>query len=108
MGLEQAADLMQRHLGFPRAQAMADLNWYSHAPATPMGYATGWALINAARDRLRAEGGGLSLKDFHDRLLACGSIALPLVLRRAFGEEFEAAVRGMVFNRPPGESAGLR
>lgn len=108
MSLERAADLMQRHLGFPRAQAMADLDWYSHAPATPMGYASGWALINAARDRLRAESGAVVHREFHDRLLACGSIALPLVLRRAFGEDFAAAVRGMVFNRPPGESAGFR
>jgi uncharacterized protein (DUF885 family) len=106
--LEQASALMQRHLGFPPAQAMADLNWYTHAPATPMGYATGWALINATRDRLRAERREPGMRDFHDRLLSCGSIALPLVLRRAFGEDFEAGVRGMIFTRPPGESASFR
>jgi hypothetical protein len=29
-------------------------------------------------------------------------------LRRAFGEDFEAGVRGMIFTRPPGESASIR
>ncbi len=98
--IEQAADRMVAHLGFPREQALADLKWYSRAPTVPMGYATGWALINALRDRLRAENTGLSLRDFHDRLLSAGSIGLPLVIRRVFGENMWQNVRGMVFGAP--------
>jgi len=98
--IEQAADRMVAHLGFPREQALADLKWYSRAPTVPMGYATGWALINALRDRLRAENTGLSLRDFHDHLLSAGSIGLPLVIRRVFGENMWQNVRGMVFGAP--------
>jgi len=97
LSLEAAADRMVAELGFPRSQALADLAWYSSSPTVPMGYATGWALINALRARLRRSDPGFSLKSFHDRLLAQGSIALPLVIRRAFGEQAWQAVRAEVF-----------
>lgn len=103
VGVEQAAERLVTHLGFPRAQALGELKWYTHSPAVPMGYATGWALINALRDRLRALAGrGFELSAFHDRLLSVGSIALPLVIRRAFGEDAWASVRQMVFGAPGG------
>lgn len=101
--LERAAETLTTHLGFPRSQAIADLTWYTRAPTVPLGYATGWALINALRDRRRArEGAAFSLKAFHDRLLGAGSIALPLVIAREFGVDDWRAVRGMLFGSPPG------
>ncbi len=100
LGLEAAADRMVAELGFPRAQALADLAWYSAAPTVPMGYATGWALINALRERLQRRDPGFSLKSFHDRLLSHGSIALPLVIRHAFGDADWQAVREAVFGPP--------
>ena len=101
LALEQAADRMVAALGFPRSQALADLAWYTRAPTVPLGYATGWALISATRDRMRAEA---SLKSFHDRLLSAGSIAAPLVIRRVFGEEAWRGIAGAVFGqtRVPG------
>ena len=78
------------------AQAMADLSWYTQAPTVPMGYATGWALINTSRSRLQAITPDFSLRDFHDQLLAAGSIGLPWVIRRAFGEPFWNSVRQSV------------
>ena len=98
IGIEQAADRMATQLGFPRAQALADLRWYSRAPTVPMGYATGWALINALRDRVGPQNGGGGLKQFHDRLLSAGSIALPLVIRRVFGTDMWQNVRDAVFH----------
>ncbi len=92
LGLENAADLMVRLLGFPRSQAMADLTWYTRSPTVPLGYATGWALINGLRERL-ARRPDFTLKEFHDRLLSAGSVALPAVIRRVFGEEHWRAVR---------------
>ena len=94
---EDAAARLSAVLGFPPAQARAEINWYSKAPTVPMGYATGWALINAARDRLRTRSPAPSLKEFHDRLLGVGSIALPLVMQRAFGADLWRTVHGMVF-----------
>ena len=97
LSLDAAAARMQATLGMSRQQAMADLRWYSHAPTVPMGYATGWALINASRSRLQASQQDFNLKDFHDALIADGSIALPLVLRQRFGEPLWHSVHREVF-----------
>lgn len=96
LSVDGAADRMTAILGFPRAHALADLAWYTKAPAVPLGYATGAALINALR-RTQGEQPGFVLKEFHDRLLSVGSIALPLVVRRAFGEEAWQAARRAAF-----------
>ena len=85
MTYDEAADLMVRELHFPRAQACADLNWYSQSPSGPMGYALGWSIINRLRDREQTRLGSLfNLREFHNRLLSAGSISLPLVERRHF------------------------
>jgi len=94
LDLDVAAGRMAQTLGFPREQALADLLWYTRAPGVPMGYAVGWALINAARD---VKAAGPALKEFHDRLLAPGSVALPLVLERAFGADLRREARARVF-----------
>jgi uncharacterized protein (DUF885 family) len=85
MNYDEAADLMVRELHFPRAQACADLNWYSQSPSGPMGYALGWSIINRLRDREQSRLGSLfNLREFHDKLLSAGSISLPLVEKRYF------------------------
>jgi len=97
LSVEAAADQLVTHLGFSRSQAMAEITWYSRAPTVPLGYATGWSIINALRDRTRAEMGESGARAFHDRLLSVGSVALPLVIQRAFGKDRWATVRGMLF-----------
>ncbi len=85
MPYDEAADLMVRELRFPRAQACADLNWYSQSPSVPMGYALGWSIINRLRNEEQTRlGGKFDLCQFHDKLLSAGSIALPLVEKRHF------------------------
>jgi hypothetical protein len=84
--LEQAAREMVDKLGFSQAQARAECNWYSQAPTVPMSYAVGWALINALRDIIKP-GNTSELKAFHDKLLSCGSVALPLVIEHQFGND---------------------
>lgn len=87
MSYDQAADLMVRELHFPRAQAQADLNWYSQAPSVPMGYALGWSIINRLREQEKERlGSRFNLRGFHDRLLAAGSVSLPLVEKRHFSQ----------------------
>ena len=82
MTYDEAADLMVRELHFPRAQACADLNWYSQSPSVPMGYALGWTIINRLREQEQKRlGDKFSLREFHDKLLSAGSISLPLVER---------------------------
>ncbi len=87
LSYNEATDLMVRELHFPRSQAQGDLNWYSQSPATPMGYALGWSIINRIREEQKQKlGARFSLRNFHDRLLSAGSIALPLVEKRRFSE----------------------
>jgi uncharacterized protein (DUF885 family) len=87
LSYDEATDLMVRELHFPRSQAQGDLNWYSQSPATPMGYALGWSMINRIREQQKKKlGSRFSLRDFHDRLLSAGSISLPLVEKRHFSE----------------------
>lgn len=95
LSVEAAAERMQTSLGFTREQALADLNWYSRSPTVPMGYATGWRMMTEARDLALEQ--GMSLKAFHDRVLAGGSIALSLVLKQSFGEAFWETVSERVF-----------
>jgi uncharacterized protein (DUF885 family) len=87
MSYDEAADLMVRELHFPRAQAQADLNWYSQSPAVPMGYALGWSIINRLRTNEKERlGTAFDLRAFHDKLLSAGSISLPLIEKRHFSE----------------------
>lgn len=85
MTYDEAADMMERELHFPREQACGDLNWYSQSPSVPMGYALGWSIINRLRKQERRRlGSQFSLREFHDKLLSAGSISLPLVEKRHF------------------------
>lgn len=97
LGIEQAADKLQALLGFSRSEALGELNWYSRAPGVPMGYATGWALINATRERLKSVDKDFKLQAFHDKLLSAGSIALPFVIRSRFGQPLWESVRKQIF-----------
>ena len=85
LSLADAAQKMVDALGFSHQQAMGELSWYSQSPTVPMSYAVGWALINALRDIINPAS-TIELKAFHDKLLASGSIALPLVIQHQFGE----------------------
>jgi uncharacterized protein (DUF885 family) len=96
MTLQQAADLLVAELGFDRAQAEAEVSWYSSEAATPLCYATGCEMILAARDNIVTRGSA-GLKTFHDGLLAQGSIALPLVLEHNYGEAIWRRIHTAVF-----------
>ncbi|MBI3561558.1 MAG: DUF885 domain-containing protein [Gammaproteobacteria bacterium] len=95
--LTVCAQKMQAVLGFTREQAEAEVYWYSRAPTVPMGYATGWSLINAAREQIQSTQASMPLREFHDRLLSAGSIALPTVLRRAFDAALWPRLRERLF-----------
>lgn len=97
LSLDEAVQLMVDELGFGKQQAKGELAWYTGAPTVPLCYATGYALIKAVRE-FEESRPGFDLKSFHDRLLGQGSIALPLVIRRVFGEEAWGYAKGKVFS----------
>ncbi|MCX6928871.1 MAG: DUF885 domain-containing protein [Verrucomicrobia bacterium] len=70
---EQAVRHMQRHLGFTRARATADVNWYTAQPAVPMCYWLGRLENERLRQRL-VVGRGWTLRKFNDWLLSFGTI----------------------------------
>lgn len=70
---EQAVRHMMKPLGFTRARAEADVNWYTAAPAVPMSYWLGRLENERLRQRLMV-GRGWSLRKFNDWLLSFGTI----------------------------------
>jgi uncharacterized protein (DUF885 family) len=69
----QAVAHMQRHLGFTKARAEADVNWYTASPTVPMSYWLGRLENERLRKRL-VTGRGWSLQKFNDWLLSFGTI----------------------------------
>ncbi len=102
LSIAEAAQKMVDELGMHHEQAMADLSWYTRSPGVPMGYATGWAMINCLRKNQQVQqekkGAKFSMKQFHDALLSGGSMALALVIRRVFGDEVWADVESEIFS----------
>jgi uncharacterized protein (DUF885 family) len=96
LSVESAVDLMMAELGFGRQQAEAEINWYTHSPTIPLCYATGRELIHSARDEVVGDSGS-ELSEFHNKLLAQGSIALPLGLQQTFGETAWQNIHAEVF-----------
>jgi uncharacterized protein (DUF885 family) len=70
---EQAVRHLQREVGFTRARAEADANWYTAQPAVPMSYWLGRLENERLRQRLMA-GRGWSLRKFNDWLLSFGTL----------------------------------
>ncbi len=98
LSISDAAKLLVDQLGFEQQQADGELAWYTSAPTVPLCYATGYGLIKAVREYQQQQP-GFELKAFHDALLGEGSIALPLVIRNAFGEDAWRYARAKVFSQ---------
>jgi uncharacterized protein (DUF885 family) len=70
---DQAVRHLMRHVGFTRARAEADVNWYCGSPTVPMSYWLGRLENERLRQRLVA-GRGWSLRRFNDWLLNFGTL----------------------------------
>jgi uncharacterized protein (DUF885 family) len=70
---EQAVAHMQKNLGFTRARAEADVNWYTAQPSVPMSYWLGRLENERLRKRL-VDGRGWSLRKFNDWLISFGTL----------------------------------
>jgi len=72
MNFEQAVGFLIDGPKLERPNAIAEVRRYTLHPLQPSSYALGRAAILDLRER--AKGAGWGLRQFHDRLLACGSI----------------------------------
>jgi hypothetical protein len=70
---DAAARLMIERLGFTRARAEGDLNWYTSAPSVPMSYLLGRLELERLHAALTVER-GWSLRQFNDFILSFGAI----------------------------------
>jgi len=70
---EVAVGHLQKHLGFTRARAQAEINWYTGQPGAPMSYWLGRLENDRLRQRLMA-GRGWNLQKFNDWLLSFGTL----------------------------------
>jgi uncharacterized protein (DUF885 family) len=83
MTYDEAWRFMVREVGADTDFAQGEVRRYCLEPGQPMSYLVGKAQILALREEYRRKmGRHFSLKDFHDRLLAEGSIPLPLIRRK--------------------------
>jgi len=97
---DDAVNLLVDKLGFDSLQAKLEVNWYCSAAATPLCYAVGREIILQTRDKVLGDVSTVDktkLKDFHDRLLSQGSIALPLIIKDVFGEQVWQSVHDEMF-----------
>lgn len=97
---EQAVNLLVDKLGFDPSQAQAEISWYCSAAATPLCYAIGREMILKTRENLHQGEEAMDnakLKQFHDKLLSQGSIALPLIIQSVFGETVWQSVHDEIF-----------
>jgi uncharacterized protein (DUF885 family) len=73
MSYDQACEVLMENLGFTRARAEADVNWYTAAPTVPMSYLLGKMEVLRLKRRL-VDTGPLSMREFNDWVLSFGAI----------------------------------
>jgi len=83
MTYDEAWRFMVREVGADTDFAQGEVRRYCLEPGQPMSYLVGKTQILALREEYKRKmGRHFSFKDFHDRLLAEGSIPLPLIRRK--------------------------
>ncbi|PKK82000.1 MAG: hypothetical protein CVT49_15970 [candidate division Zixibacteria bacterium HGW-Zixibacteria-1] len=85
MSVEEAIKWMAETTESDTSTMRTEINWYVQKPTVPMTYLTGKLEILKLLDEVKArEGENFSLQDFHDRLLAEGSLP-PALIRERWG-----------------------
>jgi uncharacterized protein (DUF885 family) len=77
MSIEEAVDFMHTRANLPEATARAEVARYCAWPTQASAYLTGCLEILRIRERFLKERGG-SVREFHDRLAASGSLPIAL------------------------------
>ncbi len=74
---ELAVEMLETMAGMPRDHAESEVTRYFGWPAQAIAYNVGERLIVSLRREMEArEGEAFRLKDFHNRVLGCGNVAL--------------------------------
>ncbi|MFP5342274.1 MAG: DUF885 domain-containing protein [Candidatus Limnocylindria bacterium] len=87
LSIGEATDFLVEHTGFERANAAAEVGWYTYRPTYPLSYLLGRTLLLGLReDEQRRLGDAFSLRDFHDTLLRNGSLPISFHRRLLTGD----------------------
>jgi uncharacterized protein (DUF885 family) len=73
MDYDDAVQQLCTAVGFTRARASADVNWYTSAPSVPMSYLIGKYEVLRLKRR-KVDRGGWTLRQFNDWLLSWGTV----------------------------------
>ena len=74
---DEATDFLVEQTNFERANARAEVQWYTYRPTYPLSYLLGRTLLLELRsDEQRRLGDRFDLKGFHDMLLRNGSLPI--------------------------------
>jgi uncharacterized protein (DUF885 family) len=77
ISVEEATDWLVEQTQFERANAHAEVQWYTYRPTYPLSYLLGRTLLLGLRaDEERRLGSAFDLKVFHDTLLRNGSLPI--------------------------------
>jgi len=77
ISVDEATDFLVEQTNFERANARAEVQWYTYRPTYPLSYLLGRTLLLALRSDEQARlGDRFSLKGFHDTLLRNGSLPI--------------------------------
>lgn len=77
---EQAIDYATSHMAMPRETLVAEIDRYISMPAQALAYQLGNLKFRELRARAeRRLGAKFHLRDFHDALMACGPVTLPVL-----------------------------
>jgi len=79
MPFEKAVDMLITRVGMERVNAEAEVKRYIYTPTQPMSYLVGKTSIMALRKAFFRKWPKATVRSFHDKLLACGSLPVSLV-----------------------------
>jgi hypothetical protein len=93
---ETAVGRLTKEPGISAERAFSDVLEISQRPGDALAAVAGWRALWLLRSHVQQDQ-GVSVRQFHDRLLAGGPIALPLLAESAFGREaWDAACRELL------------
>lgn len=86
MKFEDAVEMLVAVAGMERPDAVAEVQRYTSNPTQPMSYLIGKReILTLAEEYRRRQGAAYRLKQFHDDLLACGTLPPRLLRLKLFG-----------------------
>jgi uncharacterized protein (DUF885 family) len=82
MTVEEGVAFLVDRVGLEPADALAEVRRYTQSPTQPMSYLIGKLEILKFIDAYKARHPGVSLREMHDAILACGSLPPKLLAQR--------------------------